>query len=111
MHMTTGAPEYYDKGTANVLAAKRVHASDRQHQTQKPVDLMRQLVRVVTPHGGLVVDPFMGSGSTGVAAVEEGRRFFGIERDPSHYQTAIDRLGQTIPPNTVLDGSKPSNKC
>lgn len=50
------------------------------HPTVKSVDLMRWLTRLVTPPGGLVVDPFMGSGSTGVACAKEGFRFLGIER-------------------------------
>lgn len=51
---------------------------DRDHITQKPVDVMRQLVRIVPP-GGTVLDPFMGSGTTGVACMIEGRRFVGVE--------------------------------
>ena len=53
------------------------------HPTVKPTDLMRYLCRLVTPPGGLILDPFMGSGSTGKAAVLEGFRFIGIERDPA----------------------------
>jgi len=52
------------------------------HPTVKPTDLMRYLCRLVTPAGGLVLDPFMGSGSTGKAAVLEGFQFVGIEQDP-----------------------------
>lgn len=51
------------------------------HPTVKPTELMRWLVRLITPAGGLVLDPFMGSGSTGKAAMLEGRRFVGIELD------------------------------
>lgn len=51
------------------------------HPTVKPIGLMRWLVRLVTPPGGLVVDPFSGSGSTGCAAVLEGMRYIGIERE------------------------------
>lgn len=51
-----------------------------QHPTVKPIALMRWLVRLVTPPGGLVLDPFCGSGSTGVACIEEGFRFVGIEQ-------------------------------
>jgi site-specific DNA-methyltransferase (adenine-specific) len=53
------------------------------HPTVKPIDLMRWLVRLVVPSGGVVLDPFAGSGSTGIAAVLEGRQFVGIEREPS----------------------------
>lgn len=51
------------------------------HPTVKPTDLMRYLCRLVTPPGGVVLDPYMGSGSTGKAAILEGFRFVGIERD------------------------------
>lgn len=54
------------------------------HPTVKPVELMRWLVRLACPPGGVVLDPFAGSGSTGIAALAEGRCFLGIERD-SHY--------------------------
>jgi DNA modification methylase len=62
------------------------------HPTVKPLELMRWLVRLVTPPGGLVLDPFTGSGSTGVAAVLEGRRFLGIEREPEYVDIACARL-------------------
>ncbi len=64
---------------------------ERVHITQKPLEVMRNLVRIVPP-GGLVCDPFMGSGTTGVAALAEGRRFVGMERSPAIYRTAVDRL-------------------
>jgi DNA methylase len=51
------------------------------HPTVKPVSLMRHLVALITPPGGLVLDPFAGSGSTGIAAVMEGRMFLGLERE------------------------------
>lgn len=63
----------------------------RLHITQKPVELMRHLVRIAPP-GGLVVDPFTGSGSTGVAALEEGRRFAGCEISPHFARAARERL-------------------
>lgn len=62
------------------------------HPTQKPVDLIRHLVRYSVPEGGCVVDCFMGSGSTGVAAAQEGRHFVGIESDPDTYRLADRRL-------------------
>lgn len=92
MHMTVGSPEYHDKGTANVLTAKRVNADDKEHQTQKPTSLLRQLIEVVTPPGGIVLDPFAGSGSTLVAARETGRHWIGIERNPDHCQTSRRRV-------------------
>lgn len=63
------------------------------HPTVKPIKLMRWLCRLVTPPGGLVVDPFAGSGSTGVAAVLEGFAFVGCELDPGHVAIAEARIG------------------
>lgn len=63
------------------------------HPTVKPTDLMRYLCRLVTPPGGMVLDPFMGSGSTGKAALLEGFRFIGIERDEAYSAIARARLG------------------
>ena len=62
------------------------------HPTVKPTELMRYLCRLVTPPGGLVLDPFTGSGSTGRGAVLEGFRFLGIEMDPGYMEIAIARI-------------------
>lgn len=65
------------------------------HPTVKPTDVMRWLVRLVVPQGGLVLDPFNGSGSTGVAALHERRRYIGIEREEKFYAIASARLRDT----------------
>ncbi len=62
------------------------------HPTVKPIALMRHLVRLVTPPGGIVLDPFMGSGTTGIAAILEGVGFVGIDRDASHVAIANARI-------------------
>jgi site-specific DNA-methyltransferase (adenine-specific) len=62
------------------------------HPTVKPLSLMRWLVRLTCPPGGLVLDPFAGSGSTGAAAVLEDRQFVGIEREPEYMRVARARL-------------------
>ncbi len=62
------------------------------HPSVKPIELMRWLVRLACPAGGLVLDPFMGSGTTGIAAVSEGRRFCGIERDDDYLEIARARI-------------------
>ena len=62
------------------------------HPTVKPVELMRYLVRLVTPPGGAVLDPFTGSGTTGMAARLEGFGFIGIEREPEYCQIAKARI-------------------
>jgi site-specific DNA-methyltransferase (adenine-specific) len=65
--------------------------SDKFHLTGKPTQLMRELARPVTP-GGIILDPFMGSGTTGVAAIMSGRRFIGIEQESAYVQIARERL-------------------
>jgi site-specific DNA-methyltransferase (adenine-specific) len=65
----------------------------REHSTQKPDELMRRLIRATTPKGGIVYDPTMGSGSTGVAAIAEGCRFIGVELDPLNFGNAKRRIG------------------
>jgi site-specific DNA-methyltransferase (adenine-specific) len=64
------------------------------HPTVKPTDLMRYLCRLVTPPGGIVLDPFMGSGSTGKAAMLEGFGFIGIEREAAYHAIAERRVRQ-----------------
>lgn len=66
--------------------------SPRSHPTEKPVDLMETYIRNSTEEGDVVLDPFMGTGSTGVAALNLGRRFIGIELDPEYATKAADRL-------------------
>lgn len=69
-----------------------VTISRNHHPTVKPTDLMRYLCRLVTPPDGTVLDPFMGSGSTGKAAVLEGFNFIGIEREPEYLEIARARI-------------------
>ncbi|MDK9674415.1 DNA-methyltransferase [Propionibacterium freudenreichii] len=68
---------------------------DRDHITQKPLDVMRHLIGPVTP-GGTVLDPFMGSGTTGCAAILEGRQFIGIEMVPRFQEVARARIEQAL---------------
>ena len=67
----------------------------RVHQTQKPIGLMEALIRDFTDPGDIVVDPFAGSGTTGVACIRLGRRFIGWEKDPKFHAAALKRLEQT----------------
>jgi DNA modification methylase len=66
------------------------------HPTEKPLALMGDLVQVVTDPGQVVLDPFMGRGTTGVACVQLGRPFIGIERDPGHFDNACRRIEQAV---------------
>jgi len=72
-------------------------AVDNDHPTVKPIELMRYLCRLITPPGGAILDPFMGSGSTGLAALGEGFGFIGIERDGHNAEIARRRLAADLP--------------
>ncbi len=66
--------------------------TDQMHPTQKPVTLMRRQIGASSPDNGSILDPFMGSGTTGVAAVQMGRDFIGIERETKYFDIACKRI-------------------
>jgi len=70
--------------------------TDNAHMTVKPVRLIDHLVRVFSKEGQVVLDPFMGSGSHGVAAVAAGRRFIGFEPVPAYFRTSSDRISAAV---------------
>lgn len=91
------------------------------HPTVKPTDLMAYLCRLVTPPGGLVLDPFMGSGSTGKACMREGFRFLGIEREAEYLAIARARIehearrhgalaAEPLPPETIAAAPAPPER-
>jgi site-specific DNA-methyltransferase (adenine-specific)/modification methylase len=73
----------------NKIFADRV---ERHHPTQKPLELMAWCVEMATKERETILDPFMGSGTTGVAAVQMGRKFIGIEREPKYFDIACKRI-------------------
>ena len=90
-------PGYGDTGSAArffycAKTAKKDRGGENNHPTVKPTDLMRYLCRLVTQPGGTVLDPFMGSGSTGKAAMLEGFDFIGVERDTAYFEIAKGRI-------------------
>jgi DNA modification methylase len=68
------------------------HSSDRFHPTQKSLSLMEEIVKIHTNYGDTVLDPFMGSGTTGVACKKLGRNFIGIEQNEIYFQKATQRI-------------------
>lgn len=78
-----------------LFSASQPRGKNRHHITAKPVSLMRELVKVCPP-GGLIVDPFAGSGSTGVAAVAEGRQFLGVEIVDRYADVAAIRIADVL---------------
>jgi site-specific DNA-methyltransferase (adenine-specific) len=77
-------------------ASRSDRGDGNNHPTVKPTDLMRYLCRLVTPPGGTVLDPFMGSGSTGKAAALEGFHFLGIEREAQYLDIARARIRAVV---------------
>jgi len=77
LHFTKGSMSAHATDVGNVILCDRMTREERTHQTEKPVPLLRDLIRVVAPRDGIVADPFLGSGST-----LEGVRGIGCERDP-----------------------------
>jgi hypothetical protein len=75
------------------LAGQAGTVTQTGHPHTKPVDLMREIISMCPP--GVVLDPFMGSGSTGVAALKSGRGFIGIELDEGYFETCCKRLSET----------------
>ena len=71
-------------------------ARKHNHEAEKPVDLMQRAVRLFAPEAGVVLDPFLGSGTTGIAALTEGRPFVGVERDEAYCETAARRLDAAL---------------
>lgn len=69
------------------------HDAERLHPTQKPVALMEYLIRTYTNEGETVLDNCMGSGTTGIACVNTGRDFIGIEREPKYFDICVERIG------------------
>jgi site-specific DNA-methyltransferase (adenine-specific) len=88
----------HDKREVNLWQESHLFTrAHRDHPTQKPIDLMRRAVRTIADVGDVVLDCFMGSGSTGVAALMEGRSFVGIELDAGYFAIAQRRLENVQP--------------
>lgn len=89
--------EYHDMGwryPTQVWKYQRDCLKNNLHPTQKPLALCENLIRTFSNENDLILDNCMGSGTTGVAAIDLKRRFIGIELDPDHYQTAKNRIEQ-----------------
>jgi site-specific DNA-methyltransferase (adenine-specific) len=77
--------------TTNLISVNR-RIKDKQHETQKPVDLFEKLIELVSKSNHIVLDPFMGSGTTGVACKNTNRNFIGIELDEKYFEIARERI-------------------
>ena len=97
LHFALGTPKYYALDGSNVIHCKRMNPRDRVHQTQKPVELMAEIVRVVSDVEQVVLDPFAGSGSTLVAAYRLGRRAVGFELSEKNCEEIAKRFENELP--------------
>lgn len=87
-----GCDLYSSVRPTSMLRVPRIATNAYTHPNEKPVPLLRHLVRACVPVGGVVLDPFMGVGSTGVACLQERRRFVGIEIEPHYCKLGRERL-------------------
>jgi site-specific DNA-methyltransferase (adenine-specific) len=89
-------------GTFHYPKVARIASGETRHPTAKPVPLMKELVRLFSNPGDIIFDPFMGCAATGVAALELGRRFVGIEAHPDYFREAGRRLASAILPDPAM---------
>lgn len=99
---TGGASRFFYTAKAS-RQDRNAGGADNTHPTVKPTDLMRWLIRLVTPPGGIILDPFGGSGSTGLAARAENARCILIEREPEYLEIIRQRLSQLSLLSELLD--------
>jgi site-specific DNA-methyltransferase (adenine-specific)/modification methylase len=85
---------WWSEDTNAKIFKKSVLSYSKEHPTQKPVELMEWCVSKLKANSGQVLDPFMGSGTTGVACANLGREFIGIEKEPKYFEIACRRIEQ-----------------
>lgn len=90
----------------DVIEAPVVQGRERVHPTQKPVKVLEEIIRWWSFRGDTVLDPFAGSGATGIAAVKHGRNFVGIEIDEKWYRVADKRIPRYLPLDTFIDAQR-----
>lgn len=95
VYASSGVPVEGERSPQNVISFAPVGGEDKDHIAEKPLELMETLIGVTRPRA-LILDPFMGSGTTGVAAVKMGRRFIGIEIDERSFSIACRRISDTL---------------
>lgn len=89
-----GAKTINERGSSNILRVPNI-IGNKKHPSEKPVELLQIMIRNSTDEGDTVIDPFMGSGSTGVACLNTNRKFIGIELDENYFKIAEARIKET----------------
>jgi len=107
----TGHSSWNGGGRPGTFVFNKNTAGGSDHPTQKPIPLLQEIVRLFSSAGELVCDPFLGSGTCGVAAVKLGRRFVGIEVDEKHFDTACRRVEAALrEPDMFIEAPKPAKQ-
>lgn len=86
------AKPIYDMSSKAAFCCTNINGKQKLHPTEKPIEMLETFIKNSTDDGGVVLDPFMGSGSTGVACVNTGRKFIGMEIDPKYFEIAERRI-------------------
>jgi site-specific DNA-methyltransferase (adenine-specific) len=93
-----GVPHYWDNAVNTMMSVWRImpERDVKGHPCPFPVSIASRCITASCPEGGVVLDPFMGSGTTGVACIREGRNFIGIEKDEKYFQIAVERIRREL---------------
>ena len=90
-----GAKVFGSYETKHKFWVQNVNTADKRlygHPTVKPLNIIQQLIENSSPVGGVILDPFIGSGTTAIASIRSGRHFVGFEIDKTYYETAMKRI-------------------
>ena len=102
-----GGFKFHGSRPKSIIRAMRLAGSQLLHPNQKPESLMKDLVTDYAPHRSLILDPFMGSGTTGVACALTDRRFIGIELDRKYFDIAVARITKALAAKLQPTGAAP----
>jgi DNA modification methylase len=107
----SGYSRWNGGGRVGTFTHNKNTGGKHEHETQKPVPLMAELVELFTNRGDLVCDPFMGSATTGVAAIKLGRRFVGIELEERYFDLSCRRIQAALDaPDMFVEAPKPAKQ-
>jgi site-specific DNA-methyltransferase (adenine-specific) len=109
-HREGGKLLWADNNRASPNIYSLMPPREREHPNEKPLPLVEHFITLHSKQGELILDPFMGSGTTGVAAVRHARRFIGIEIDPHHFATACKRIAGALASPTFFVPRQPPAK-
>lgn len=107
-HRTGGKLLWSNDAKASPNIFSLMPPRERQHPNEKPIPLIAHFVALHTAPAQMILDPFMGGGTTGVVAARQGRKFIGVEMDPSHFETACRRVSEALSaPDMFVEKPKP----